>query len=433
MRPHALSGLLLCTGLWAFATGCTTGAQDAENVLEERNGAQASPIIEGTTDGPEHDSVLLLALYKGGGFYGVCTGTLVAPNLVLTARHCVTDSERSALCRSDGTPYQGGKLNADFAASDIYAYTGTSAAASATNKAAAAARGKALVVEKAKTTYCDGDVAFILLDKPVNAPVAPMRLREGAREGETITAVGWGLTETGRTPQKRLKRGGVRVEAVGPLVLDSQTRIGLAASEFLVGESFCSGDSGGPAFASTGAVVGVVSRGGGGEKNESNPASTCIGQYVANTYTHVATKQQLVNEAFRASGYSPRDEGTPPGLSAGASCKENVDCSSNVCNSGKCFTRCTDATACGAEEECKPQKTGSDIQICVAKPKARGDAVAPPEAPAPPPAPKTTTTTTTGCSASPAAPSAPSHAFAGLLVVAAVVASRVASRVRRRR
>ena len=419
MRPHSVLALLLSLA----GAGCAVVPEAERN--EGNPGTHTLPIIEGTVDGPEHDSVLLLALYRGASFYSACTGTLVAPNLVLTARHCVTDSEHSALCRADGTPYQGGKLYTDLAATDVYVYTGTTAVAAAKDKTRAAARGKKLVVETTKTTYCDGDVAFVVLDKPVNGAVAPLRLREGAREGETITAVGWGLTESGYTPQKRLQRGGVRVEAVGPLVLDSTTRVGLASSEFLVGEAFCSGDSGGPAFASTGAVVGVVSRGGGGEKNASNPASTCVGRYVANTYTHLATKQQLVNDAFRASGYSPRDEGTPPGLSAGASCKENVDCSSNVCNSGKCFTRCTDATACGAEEECKPQKAGSDIQICAAKPKAVEDPVAPPQPPVAASAPKTTTTTTIGCASSPAAPSS---ALAGLFVIAAAVASMVRRR-----
>lgn len=404
---HLGTGLALTIAALAAGSGCTAPA-------EESAASQAEAIIEGTASGTDHDSVVLIMI-RGSG---ACTGTLVAPNLVLTARHCVTETDGGALCRVDGTPYDGGRLYSNFAASDLLIYKGQLASAMASDPSKASAKGKQVITES-KSTYCDSDVAFILLDRAVSAPVAPMRLGEGAREGEKITAVGWGLTEDGRTPSKRLERTGIRVEAVGPYVFDSQTNIGLAESEFLIGEGICSGDSGGPALASTGAVVGVVSRGGNGE--QSSGADSCVGSNTIGIYTHLGNKKALVDRAFKLSGFAPRDEGTPPGKPAGEACRENVQCSSNTCVSGVCRTPCTEDAECEADEVCTPK---ADVQICLPKPETKtpeGDGEDDGAAEAAP-ASKTTKTTTSGCSAAPGAAS--SSSVAALLLGLAVALRR---------
>lgn len=402
---------VIAAALLTFACGVTP--QDGE---KEKTAAASAPIIDGTASTAEQDSVVLIVIGGRGG----CTGTLVAPNLVLTARHCVTETDGGALCKTDGTPYDGGGLGSNYPASSLLVYKGQLAGSLEGDPSKASAKGKQLIVEST-STYCDADVAFILLDRNVSAPVAPIRLREGAREGETVTAVGWGLTEDGRSPAKRLQRTGIKVEAVGPLSWDSATDIGLAKSEFMIGEGICSGDSGGPAFASTGAVVGVVSRGGNGERG--GGADSCIGSSTIGIYTHLANKRTLVERAFKASGYQVRDEGTPPGLVAGEACVENVDCSSNTCVSKVCRTPCTDDSQCEAEETCA---TKGELQICLPAPKTEAPA-AEPEAPATASAAPTmtTTTTTTGCAASPfGAAGAGGSAFAALGVAALAVLRR---------
>lgn len=395
------------------AVACGVSPQDAE-----KTSVASSSIIGGTASGVDHDSVVLISIGGRGG----CTGTLVAPNLVLTARHCVTETDGGALCKTDGTPYDGGMLGTNYPASALAIYKGQLASATADDPSKAAAKGKQVIAEST-TTYCDSDVAFILLDRTVSAPVAPIRLREGAREGESVTAVGWGLTEDGRLPSKRLERKGIRVERIGPFSFDTATKIGLAKSEFMIGEGICSGDSGGPAFASTGAVVGVVSRGGNGE--QSSGADSCIGSNTIGIYTHLANKRTLVDRAFKASGYQVRDEGTPPGKIAGQACAENVDCSSNTCVSKVCRTPCTDDAACEPDETCTPK---GELSICLPTPKAEapaeeaGEPGADPNAAA---APKSTTTTTTTCAAAPPGSTSGSPcSFITLVGLAALAAAR---------
>ena len=410
-------GAGFATSLAALALAATVGC--GVEASDERAASQAAPIIDGTASGTDHDSVMFIMI-KGKG---ACTGTLVAPNLVLTARHCVTETDAGALCKVDGTPYDGGRLYSNFAASDLLVCKGQLAVQLSGEASRADAKGKQIITEST-STYCDSDVAFILLDRAVSAPVAPIRLKEGAREGESITAVGWGLTEDGRTPSKRLEREGIRVEAVGPYTFDERTKIGLAKSEFLIGEGICSGDSGGPAFASTGAVVGVVSRGGNGE--QASGAASCIGSNTIGIYTHLANKKALVEKAFKLAGFAPRDEGTPPGKVAGESCTENVDCSSNTCVSKVCRTPCTDDSACESGETCT---TKGDLQICLPEPKQEKPAQEPgDDANAAAPSSTTTKTTQSGCSAAPVG--ARSSASLGALLLGVAVALRVRRRRR---
>jgi MYXO-CTERM domain-containing protein len=392
-----------------LAVACGVSPQHAD----EKAAAKSSSIIDGTASSIDQDSVLLITIAGRGG----CTGTLVAPNLVLTARHCVTQTSGGAVCKTDGTAYDGGELGSNFSVGSLLVYKGQLASAMADDPSKASAKGKQLFVETT-STYCDSDVAFILLDRNVSAPVAPIRLTEGAREGELVTAVGWGLTEEGRLPSKRLQRAGIKVEGVGPLSWDSSTDIGLAKSEFMTGEGTCSGDSGGPAFASTGAVVGVVSRGGNGE--EGGGVDSCLGANTIGIYTHLAHKRTLVDRAFKASGYQVRDEGTPPGLIAGEACVENVDCSSNTCVSKVCRTPCTEDTECEAEEKCTPK---GELMICMPAP-----ADAPPAeeggedtAAAAPAQGATTKTTTTTCAAAPGGASGGISGLAFALAAAALV------------
>lgn len=381
MRNFVIASALL-------AVACGVNPQEAE-----KTSATSARIIDGTASSIDQDSTVLIMIGGRGG----CTGTLVAPNLVLTARHCVTETDEGALCKTDGTPYDGGGLGANYSAGSLLIYKGQLAGAMADDPSKASAKGKQLFVESTNT-YCDADVAFILLDRNVSAPVAPIRLGEGAREGETVTAVGWGLTEDGRLPSKRLQRSGIKVEAVGPFSFDTTTKIGLAKSEFMIGEGICSGDSGGPAFASTGAVVGVVSRGGNGEQG--GGADSCIGSQTIGIYTHLANKRTLVDRAFKASGYQVRDEGTPPGLVAGEACVDNVDCSSNTCVSKVCRTPCTEDNECELEEKCTPK---GELSICLPAPNADTPASEGGEdtSAAGPTQGPTTTTTTTACAAAP--------------------------------
>src|SRR5688572_21292826 len=101
-------------GMLCLAAGCAVPPAD------ESLGKNSSPIINGSADTSKNDSVVLIAIRKNGQLQGDCTGTMVAPNLVLTARHCVSQTDEGALCKVDGTAYEGGSLGADFNPADLF-------------------------------------------------------------------------------------------------------------------------------------------------------------------------------------------------------------------------------------------------------------------------------------------------------------------------
>ena len=433
---------MACVGaLLAVAAGCSSSAPDEAAEGGERSVARASsPIIQGTTSTSEQDAVVLIVLHDTSGqIKGTCSGTLVAPNLVLTARHCVSDTDEGALCTKGGAALQQGGARADLRAADLSIYTGVNAVQVADQPNKAAARGKQIIHE-AVSTICNADVAFIVLDAAVSGRVAALRLTGATREGEVLTAVGWGITESNNLPGSRQQRSNVQVQAVGPLTLDTQSNIGLGDSEFLVGESICSGDSGGPTLSSKGAVVGVVSRGGGGgsgNPDPNNPSASCIGQNVLNFYTHLSQKGALVAKAFAAAGAQPRTEGDPPGLGVGEKCKVDLDCSADACVKGTCERRCDDGTTCAATEVCVPFETAK--KVCAPAPTSAAAPAAaaepdPTSADAPVKPSSVTTTTTTGCSTSPlGSPSRGGAGSGGAGFVLAVGALAMMTARRRRR
>lgn len=110
------------------------------------------------------------------------------------------------------------------------------------------------VVDDGRLDLCDRDAAVLVLATPVTT-VRPRTLRSTALErSETLTAVGWGMTESG-IPDRRRKCSGVTV------LPSSSAGVGaLGTNEILTTTAVCKGDSGGPLFDASGRVVSIVSR-----------------------------------------------------------------------------------------------------------------------------------------------------------------------------
>lgn len=200
------------------------------------------PVINGIADtGTKNDAVVLVVRDKGTGVRGVCTGSLIAPNLVLTARHCVSTTKQTVDCTSDieaeGTPDQ------------LFIYRGLAPLSGSANSYIA--RGQSLAHD-GSATICGHDIALITLDRKVE-DLSPLRVRVRSEPkiGEIFRSIGYGRIdpEDPTSTGVRYYRDGVQVTQF------------VRENDFQGTQSICLGDSGGPALSSKGVVFGISSRG----------------------------------------------------------------------------------------------------------------------------------------------------------------------------
>ena len=367
----------------------------------------AQAIINGEDSPSTEDSVVLL-VHAARQDVAACSGTFLAPNLLLTALHCVSETDESSACDENGKPLAGGDVGKQYTPEDLYVFVGNTRPDFSKGRPPIAAQGKKIFIPDTDT-ICAHDMALILLDRSVDgAKISPLRLDGDVVEGETITSIGWGVTTKTDSPDTRQRRAEVPITGVGPLKARDGRSLG--PSEFEVGESICSGDSGGPAISTTtGAILGVVSRGGNGKQSQTDPSVGCTGSNTFNIYTGVAGHKDTIMAAFAEAEATPWLEGElNPILSTfGTACTTADECQQGSCvktsgDDATCNLDCS-ATACPDGFECTDVE---DAKACTAIPK------------------KKKTVTTTSCAASPGAPAEAGFALFGLAAVAAAFARR---------
>lgn len=292
----------------AFAACLVALSSCASSSGDDETGSE-DPIYGGAvdTDGPSNGAVV--ALRVGDGTKAdLCSATAIAPNVLLTARHCISKSvTKVVVCNSNGDSENGDHFGDDHPLSDIRIFTGSKP--DFTGVAAASVKN---IVRPDGKTVCNKDIALLVLDRPLeNVTPMPVRLSRPVGIQETIRSVGYGRNDSGSSGT-RLRKTGVVVRAVGPGLSPSETALG--DNEFEVGMSICHGDSGGPAISqSTGAVIGVVSRGG-----------EC-GEDFGHIYIETSGFSDLITQAIELAGAPPPSEEppAPPTPAAAPSSTEN--------------------------------------------------------------------------------------------------------------
>lgn len=208
-------------GMWrgvGFSLTAAVIVSCAVAPAEDSAPAQHASIIDGD-EHPGDPGVMYIVADNA-----FCTGALIAPRVLLTAKHCILDVDPGTIGIGMGPD----------------AFTGVTYA-------------NVLEVRTTATHDLDGkDIAVLLLDGAGSASSYPWVLDNAPKRGDAITVVGYGQQQVGKSGSapSGIKQSG------------TTTILRLYPKESLIdGPTTCFGDSGAPAFLDDGRIFGVVSRG----------------------------------------------------------------------------------------------------------------------------------------------------------------------------
>ena len=349
-----LLAVLLPSALAATSLGCTPSDEPFSDE-EEEVGIYGQPIKGGYTDSADTAVVGIYDASSGGS----CSGSLIAPNVVLTARHCVSNTPESIQC---GQAKPGGLHSAKYfyvtTRPDLYSNNASD------YHTVREVIGLPLDVNSAdpllkKEDICGRDMAILILDDnvpPTEATPYTPRVDSSLVKDEQYYAVGFGATsDSGSGAGIRRRRDNLFVDCVA----DDCPSFFVKKSEFIGDTGICQGDSGGPAIDMQHRVVGVTSRGSLGCDSPVYGHVFGWGQWVKDTTLYAAS----------IGGYAPppwaSGKTTDPAYNGAVGAPCDAACVSGICITPEnyCSSKCDAANLCPAEYDCSPELT-----VCVKRP-----------------------------------------------------------------
>ena len=430
----------------SVSAGCSQSAP--KNATEDPPSAAISQGIQGgMLDGTAHPYAVGVCNGNKGMCQGFCSGTLILPNLIVTARHCVDPTPKKVVdC----------DLNEEFRVDQRHTTMWITTSPNMAQGSVGWHEVKS-VVTPTDAHICGNDIALLILKDEVAEteakPATPgiqYPMSDLNRYVRRFTAIGYGNTgPEGFSAGTRRIRPNISVICI-PGDDFAPCPPSVETNEFIGGDGTCSGDSGSSAFddktvqKNAPVSFGVLSRGG-DDAVDGGTASFCKGS----VYTRLDKWRDLVIQAAETASANwtaypkpvpdwtiyvpPPDAGVdsgpkkPTNLAEGIACADNDECKSKLCadtGAGKACTRACDEAS--DPSECK-EGFICEASICVQDLGGGGASSGEPVSTATP-----GSTTTSGCSVAKAPASGgplPLHSAAAL----GVLGSAVALGLRRRR
>jgi secreted trypsin-like serine protease len=259
-------------------------------------------IVDGTTAEPGSFPWLAVVFHEGAGEDFQCSGTVLAPNVILTAAHCAEDVGSGRRYSASGYAVVTGNVDWTRTPRQILGVSLT------------------VVYPGFKRSNASGDAALLILATPTSAPALALASRRSDAAqldaGRGAVMAGWGETFAGGPAPSALRWA--RTALQSPAFCRRHTRAFLSSEEICTLDTparqtdACFGDSGGP-------LLGALP--GSGELVELGVASHLYSECLASSpvvYTRADLIRIWVQEWLASARYVPGTSTSTPAAHPGS-------------------------------------------------------------------------------------------------------------------